>query len=187
MERDVDFGAGRVERYHAIEQAEYVCILAITPEGLIPAMRQYRPALERDTPELTAGMVGPGESAESTRVRELREETGLVACRVHRLGVHAADSGRLSNMVHSFLVETDSLGPESRTESGIEVAYIGFPQLQTLVLAGEFDLQIHVAAIGVALMRPDTASILRGSRGEHVRRRRVKAESRRGSPGESAL
>ena len=66
VEREVDFGSGRVERYHAIEQADYVCILAITPEGLIPVVRQYRPALERYTCELPAGMEDPGESAEST-------------------------------------------------------------------------------------------------------------------------
>jgi ADP-ribose pyrophosphatase len=60
VEREVDFGAGRVERYHALEQADYVCILAITPEGLIPAVRRYRPALERYTRELPARMVDPG-------------------------------------------------------------------------------------------------------------------------------
>lgn len=64
VECEVDFGSGRVERYHAIEQADYVCILAITPEGLIPVVRQYRPALERYTCELPAGMEDPGESAE---------------------------------------------------------------------------------------------------------------------------
>lgn len=81
VEREVDFGSGRVERYHAIEQADYVCILAITPEGLIPVVRQYRPALERYTCELPAGMEDPGESAEWRCIRELRSLPASSICK----------------------------------------------------------------------------------------------------------
>ncbi len=54
VERQVDFGDGRVELYHALRQADYVGILAVTPDRLIPIIRQYRPALERYTWELPA-------------------------------------------------------------------------------------------------------------------------------------
>ena len=53
-------------------------------------------------------MVDPGESASETCRRELSEETGLVARRIHSIGVYAADSARLDNMIHSFLVETEA-------------------------------------------------------------------------------
>jgi ADP-ribose pyrophosphatase len=160
VERTVDFRDGRIESYHAIAQADYVGILAVTPEGLIPIVRQYRPALERFTWELPAGMVDEGESPESTCARELREETGLIAKRIHKLGVFAADSARLSNHVHCFLVETEPADHSIRSEPGIEVRYMDFGQLRSLILAGGFDLQYHVGVIGLALLRPETAALL---------------------------
>jgi len=160
MARTVDFGGGRVELYHAIDQADYIAILAVTPDFRIPIVRQYRPALERFTCELPAGMVNPGESPAATCARELLEETGLRARRVHALGIHAADSARLGNAIHSFLVETESAEAAAAPEPGIEVEFVSFENLRTLILTGEFDLQFHVATVGLALMRPEFARLL---------------------------
>ena len=73
MARTVDFGNGKIELYHAIDQADYIAILAVTPDFRIPIVRQYRPALERFTYELPAGMVDPGEAPAETCARELRD------------------------------------------------------------------------------------------------------------------
>ena len=64
IEREVEFVAGAApELYHAIGQQDYIAIVARTPDGKIPIVRQYRPALERFTWELPAGMVEKGEDA----------------------------------------------------------------------------------------------------------------------------
>jgi len=48
IERAVEFAPGApVELYHAVGQQDYIAIVALTPEGRIPIVRQYRPALER--------------------------------------------------------------------------------------------------------------------------------------------
>jgi uncharacterized protein (TIRG00374 family) len=160
MARTVDFGAGRTEVYHAIDQTDYIAILAITPDFRIPIVRQYRPALERFTCELPAGMVNPGEAPAETCARELLEETGLRASRIHALGTHAADSARLGNAIHSFLVETQGAEPLGAPEPGIEVELVSFERLREFILAGKFDLQYHVATVGLALMRPEFAGLL---------------------------
>jgi uncharacterized protein (TIRG00374 family) len=160
MARTVDFGSGRVDVYHSIDQADYIAILAVTPDFRIPIVRQYRPALERFTWELPAGMVNPGEPPAETCARELREETGLKARRIHALGRHAADSARLGNAIYSFLVETDGLETLGAPEPGIEVEFVGVERLRALILTGEFDLQFHVATVGLALMRPEFARLL---------------------------
>ncbi len=162
IERTVDFGGGRVEVYHAIEQADYVAILAVTPDFRLPIVRQYRPALERYTWELPAGMVDASETPAETCARELHEETGLVASRVHPLGTHAVDSARFSNRIHSFLAETEPLQPGAIPEPGIEVEYVIMEQLRAMILSGEFDLQLHVAALGLALLQPRLARLLGG-------------------------
>jgi 8-oxo-dGTP pyrophosphatase MutT (NUDIX family) len=42
-------------------------------------VQQYRPAVASDTLELPAGLIDPGESAETAGLRELKEETGVSA------------------------------------------------------------------------------------------------------------
>jgi len=160
MARTVDFGSGKIETYHAIDQADYIAILAVTPDFRIPIVRQYRPALERFTCELPAGMVDPDEAPAETCARELREETGLIARRINALGAHAADSARLGNTIHSFLVETEEAEMIAASEPGIEVELVSFERLRTLILTGEFDLQFHVAVVGLALMQPEFARLL---------------------------
>jgi 8-oxo-dGTP pyrophosphatase MutT (NUDIX family) len=105
-------------------------------------------------------MVDPGEAPAETCARELREETGLHARRIHALGRHAADSARLGNAIHSFLVETEKAEALAAPEPGIELELVSFERLRTLMLTGEFDLQLHVATVGLALMRPEFARLL---------------------------
>src|SRR5215475_1020457 len=63
IEREVEFTPGaKPELYHAVAQQDYIAIVARTPDGQIPIVRQYRPALERFTWELPAGLVDKSES-----------------------------------------------------------------------------------------------------------------------------
>jgi ADP-ribose pyrophosphatase len=56
------------------------CIVPVLPDGRILMVRQYRPAIDRETLELPAGAVDPGDATtEDTARRELREETGYTA------------------------------------------------------------------------------------------------------------
>ena len=67
IERTVEFTqGGKPELYHAVGQQDYIAIVALTPDGRIPIVRQYRPALERFTWELPAGLVDEGEDAAAT-------------------------------------------------------------------------------------------------------------------------
>ncbi len=159
--RSVDFGRGEgPEIYHAVNQADYVVTWAITPDGLSPVVRQYRPAVERFTWEFPAGMVDGTEEPAATCVRELKEETGLVARRVHSLGTYAADTARLSNAFHAFFVETQEPSGHFEPESGMSVQLIDFAALCALIRRGEFVLQSHIGLITLALLSPSLASLL---------------------------
>jgi len=106
--REVEFTAGaKPEIYHAVGQLDYLTIVALTPDGRIPVVRQYRPAIEAFTWELPAGLVEQGEEPAAASSRELLEETGYPTRVIHSLGAPAAAcTGRLSNRIHSFFVET---------------------------------------------------------------------------------
>lgn len=154
IEREVEFTRGSEPAlYHAVGQHDYVAIVALTPDGRIPIVRQYRPALERFTWELPAGMVDAGESAAACCARELGEETGLEARAVHALGDYSPCTARLSNRIHSFFVETGPHVACQPTEHGIELRLVTPAELAGLIRSGEFVLQLHIGALLLAGLR----------------------------------
>lgn len=154
VEREVEFAPGqRAETYYAVAQSDYVSILALTPDGCIPIVRQFRPALEQFTWELPAGMVDEGEDPAGACRRELLEETGYPALAIHRLGTTAPCSGRLSNRLHSFFVETGEVSKEFRPEAGLEVKLVSLPDLAALITSGDFVSQLHIDTLMQAALR----------------------------------
>lgn len=154
IEREVEFAPGAAaELYHAVAQQDYIAIVARTPDGKIPIVRQYRPALERFTWELPAGLVEKGEAAAETCKRELMEETGFPARAVHALGDYAPCTARLSNLMHSFFVETGARAEGQAAEAGIELKLVTPAELAALIRSGEFMLQLHIGAILLAGLR----------------------------------
>jgi ADP-ribose pyrophosphatase len=151
IERAVEFAPdAELALYHAVDQQDYVAIVAALPDGRVPIVRQYRPALESFTWELPAGLVDAGEEPMACCRRELREETGLTARSVHTLGAFAPCTARLSNRVHSFFVEAEQAPNSGPMESGIEFKLVTMAQLATLILAGDFVLQLHIGALLLA-------------------------------------
>ncbi len=148
IERQVEFAEGsQVELYHAVLQADYIAIVAMTPSGQIPLVRQFRPAIERFTWELPAGLLDPGEDPADTAKRELREETGYPALKIHPLGTTAPCTARFSNWMHSFFVETGERIPDFAGEAGIEVRLAEPKELPDLIFSGEFVSQHHIGAL----------------------------------------
>jgi ADP-ribose pyrophosphatase len=149
--REVEFARGEAPQiYHAVEQADYISIVALTRTGKIPIVRQYRPAIEAFAWELPAGLVDPGESPAEGCRRELLEETGFTARAVHALGEKSACTGRLNNRVHTFFVEA---GPRSRSfkpEAGLTVKLVSPVELVRLIKAGGFVSQLHLGALLLA-------------------------------------
>ena len=151
IEREVEFTPGaKPEIYHAVGQPDYIAMLAMTPGGKIPIVRQYRPAIESFTWELPAGTVDEGESAIEAASRELMEETGLPSRKVHPLGTFAPCSGRLANKVHSFFIEAGDTAPDHQPEAGIEVRLVTPAELARIIKAGQFDSQQHLGTLLLA-------------------------------------
>lgn len=154
IERAVEFtGGADPELYHSVAQHDSIAIVALTADGAIPIVRQYRPALERFTWELPAGQVDDGEEAAATCERELMEETGYAARAVHPLGTFASCSARLSNRMHSFFVEAGPRAEGQPVEPGIEFKLVAPAELAAMIRSGEFTVQLHIGALMLAGMR----------------------------------
>ncbi|MBN9050900.1 MAG: NUDIX hydrolase [Rhizobiales bacterium] len=152
--RDVAFRPGEpAQTYHAVAQTDYIAILARTPDGGFPLVRQYRPAVEGYTWELPAGMLEAGEDAQAACARELLEETGFPARQIHPLGARVPCSARLSNRIQSFFVETGPRDPAAQPEAGIEVRVVSADELAAMIADGTFTLQLHLGTLLLAAMQ----------------------------------
>ena len=152
--REVEFTAGAEPQiYHAVSQLDYLAAVAVTPDGRIPIVRQYRPAIETFTWELPAGLIEREEPAVAC-ARELLEETGHPTLAIHSLGAPAAAcTGRLSNRVHSFFVEAGERVADFTPEPGVTVALKTPAELAMLIKSGGFVQQLHLGALLLAELR----------------------------------
>ena len=116
-------------------------------------MRQYRPALEAFTWELPAGLAEPGEDPAEGCRREMLEETGYPTRVIHPLGIAAACTGRLSNRIHSYFLQTGERIENFVPEPGLSVELATPSELMAMIKSGEFIQQMHLGALLLAELR----------------------------------
>ena len=149
--REVEFTRGaKSQTYHAVEQADYIAIVALTRSRKFPIVRQYRPALEAFSWELPAGLVDAGEDPIDSCRRELVEETGLTARKIHALGATFPCTGRLNNRIHSFFVEAGRRVNGFAPEPGMQVKLVSPAEIARLIRTGRFVSQLHIGALLLA-------------------------------------
>jgi ADP-ribose pyrophosphatase len=152
--REVEFARGEAPQvYHAVEQADYIAIVALTANGKIPIVWQYRPAIEAFAWELPAGLVDPGEKPADCCRRELMEETGLTARAVHALGANSPCTGRLNNRIHTFFIAAGERIAQFEPEPGLTVKLVAPADLVRLIMRGEFVSQLHIGALLLAELK----------------------------------
>ena len=154
--KEVELGPPRGrERFWAVRApSEYVAVLAVTTDGRVPLVRQFRPAVEEVVLELPSGSVDAGESAEDAIRRELLEETGCAASEIVSLGEFLIDSGRMETRQLGFFAPGVSVvrdGPQ--TDEPLELVFVGSAELLRLVADGEFRLLPHLAIVALAHLR----------------------------------
>lgn len=82
-----------------------VAVLAVTEEGKIILVNQFRKPLERTIVEIPAGKLEKGEEPEHTALRELEEETGYTAETLTKITAFYTSPGFADEIVHLFLAE----------------------------------------------------------------------------------
>jgi 8-oxo-dGTP pyrophosphatase MutT (NUDIX family) len=141
------------EIYHSFSQADYVTVLAVTSEGLVPMVRQFRPAIQGFSLELPGGMVETNELPLLTAERELFEETGFKLVRpMVELGVLTPDTGRLENRFYGYFAGDVIPDPDWREEIGVEQSLMKLDEFKLAVRDGGFDHALHIALVGLALL-----------------------------------
>lgn len=94
---------GRETKYEIIEHGGSVVVVPIDDAGNVLFVRQYRHATGKDLLELPAGTRDGEEPYEECAAREIREETGMEAGQLQRVGEFYLAPGYSSEFMAVFL------------------------------------------------------------------------------------
>jgi ADP-ribose pyrophosphatase len=115
-----------------------VVIVARDEQDRVALVRQYRPAIQRETLELPAGTREAGELPETTARRELTEETGLHAASWSKLVEFYSSPGFCTEQMQVFVATGLAPGqPSPEDDELIEVSWIGLADVPRLIAQGQ--------------------------------------------------
>lgn len=121
-----------------VEHPGGVGIVALTDEGRVCMVRQYRRPFDEMTLEIPAGKLEWGEEHYSCGVRELSEETGYSAKEFVYLGEFYVTPGFCTEKIHIYLATGLSKGELHTDEDEfVEVYEYSFDELFDMIMSNE--------------------------------------------------
>jgi 8-oxo-dGTP pyrophosphatase MutT (NUDIX family) len=139
----------KVDPYFVVDLPPCVLAMAITAEGEVLLVRQYRYPVNESLIELPGGFIDEGEDKEKAIGRELLEETGYHFESFHYLGAAAANPGVLNNFTHFFIalqgkkIKEQELDPNEQ----IEILLKPLDEVKELLLNFQIKQSLHALCL----------------------------------------
>ncbi len=131
---------GRQAERDVVRHPGAVAIVALTDDGRICLVRQYRTALGRVTVEIPAGKLAAGEDPLACAARELEEETGMAAGKLAYLTSINTSAGFADEVIHIYMATALSYtqaNPDA--DEFINVDLVDLSELVDAVLDGKIE------------------------------------------------
>ena len=133
---EVSLPDGKTSKRELIKHPGAVAVIALTPEGKIVMVEQYRKALEQSIVEIPAGKLEKGEEPMKTAERELEEETGYACKKMKPLISFYTSPGFADELVHLFIAE-DIYQLENASEEDedefVELLEVSLEEAQSMI------------------------------------------------------
>jgi len=131
-----------------VEHNGGVALAAVTPEGKMVMVRQYRKAAEKAVLEVPAGKIEKEEDHRITAERELKEETGYSAGRVEFITSFYSSIGYSTEVIYLYFATDLTPGDTDFDDNeSIEILEYDLKELKDMVLHGEIEDAKTIAAI----------------------------------------
>lgn len=139
---------GKTATREVVRHNGAVCIVPITDEGEILAVRQYRYALGQVTLEIPAGKLDGDEDPDKCALRELAEETGMTSEQLVPLGKIYTSVGFCDEVIHMYAalgLTPHDLSPDE--DEFLTLTSIPAEKLEEMIMTGEITDSKTVAAV----------------------------------------
>ena len=142
---------GQVHEFDVVESPDGVTVVALTAQGGLVMVEQFRHPLREATLETPSGVVDEGEPPAEAAVRELREETGYEGDSVELLGTLVLNPSWQNTRVHVVVVRgAERRSPREQDEGeDIRVRVVPREQVLALVREGRIDAAVAVGALAL--------------------------------------
>lgn len=110
---------GREHDFYVIESVNWVNIIALTTEGKLVMIEQYRHGSNTVELEIPGGMIDPEDASPlEAGLRELREETGYEGTQAEVIGQIYANPAIMNNICYTILVRNCELKHAMELDQG---------------------------------------------------------------------
>ena len=120
-ERSRSEQSGREHEFDILETSDWVNVIAVTEEGNVALIRQYRHGTREVTLEIPGGMVEADEPPLQAARRELAEETGYTAGHWEQIGVVEPNPAFQTNRTYTFIARGARRTTEPRPDPNEEI------------------------------------------------------------------
>ena len=144
-----------VPSFYVNEYPEWVNAFALTKDGKVIMVKQYRHGIRSIETELPGGVVEEGETVEEGVKREVLEETGYKFEKVEYLGKICANPSTTNNFMHMFLATGGEKVAEQNLDDSeeVEVLLLSINEVKQLVKDNKIMQSLHINCITYALMK----------------------------------
>lgn len=139
---------GKEGDFFVIESPDWVNVIAVTEEGEIVLIHQFRHGAEEMHLELPGGLIDPCETHLDAAKRELLEETGYTSTEWTLLGVSRPNPAIQNNTIYHYLAEkcVKTANAEFDDHESIECVPTARNEVERKIIEGKISHSLVVAA-----------------------------------------